>query len=323
MRFVRHLGAAFAMALISQVAVAADVPSNWSREWPDTDFAKAEVPFTQFLSGGPPKDGIPSIDAPKFRSVATVGDVAPHEPVISVEIDGTARAYPVQILMWHEIVNDRLAGRAISVTYCPLCNSAVVFDRNLDGRELEFGTTGKLRNSDLVMYDRQTESWWQQFTGRAVVGELTGETLKMLPSRMEPLSAFAERHPDGEVLERPQGARRPYGSNPYVGYDTGNWPFLYRGDYDGPIPPLSYVVSVDEDAWPLSLLREAGTIEHEGLVLRWRSGMASALSSPDIRDGTDIGSVEVTRNGGPVVFHMPFAFAFKAFEPDGTIHTAP
>ncbi len=129
------------------------------QEWPNTDFSRAEVAFREILSGGPPKDGILAIDDPHFSPVPQGGDLyADREPVMSVRIDGEARAYPLSILMWHEIVNDTLADTPISVTFCPLCNSGIVFDRRVEGIETTFGTTGKLRNSDMVMYDRLTES---------------------------------------------------------------------------------------------------------------------------------------------------------------------
>jgi len=133
-----------------------------------TDFTKHAVSLTEFQDGGPPRDGIPPIDDPKPVALAS-GDrfLTPHEPVIAVQVGGQARAYPEQILVWHEIVNDDLGGIPIAVSYCPLCNSAIVFDRHVGAQTLTFGTTGKLRNSDLVMWDRQTQSWWQQFTGTA------------------------------------------------------------------------------------------------------------------------------------------------------------
>jgi len=305
---------------VAGAAAANEVPRGWAGEWPRTDFSRAAVDFSSIRSGGPPKDGIPSIDAPVFEPVAEVDDLAPQEPVMSLAVDDEARAYPVRILMWHEIVNDVIAGEPVAVTYCPLCNAALVFDRRVDGRVLEFGTTGKLRHSDLVMYDRQTQSWWQQFTGEAIVGELTGEELKVIPSRMEPFQAFAQRHPDGAVLTPPRSSSRPYGRNPYAGYDSTDWPFLYSGNYDGPVPPLAYVVAVEDDAWPLSRLREEGRIERGDLVLSWRPGMSSALDDRQVAGGRDVGSVSVTRGGEPVVFHTPFAFAFKAFQPGGAIH---
>ncbi|NQV56401.1 MAG: DUF3179 domain-containing protein, partial [Rhodospirillales bacterium] len=138
-------------------------PKLWQLEWPKTDFSKSSVEFSEIMSGGPPKDGIPAIDQPKFDEVGSVSGIGPKVPVISFSMNGEAKAYPLGILMTHEIVNDRVGGVPVVVTYCPLCNSSIVFDARLGGRTLDFGVSGKLRNSDMVMYDRQTESWWQQF----------------------------------------------------------------------------------------------------------------------------------------------------------------
>src|SRR5262249_29463504 len=146
---------------------------------------------------------------------ATMSD---NEPVISLALDGDARAYPIRILIWHEIVNDVVADTPVAVTYCPLCNAALVFRRTLDNRTFDFGTTGKLRNSDLVMYDRQTESWWQQFTGEAIVGVMSGGKLRLIPSRLDSFARFRQRHPDGRVLVPSNPNARKYGANPYVGY---------------------------------------------------------------------------------------------------------
>ena len=148
-----------------------------------TDFSRHSVPYDEFLSGGPPRDGIPPIDNPKFVSPGEADQwLEGLEPVIFVDIEGDARAYPLQILTFHEIVNDEVGGIPVAVTFCPLCNSAITFDRRLGGVVYTFGTSGNLRNSDLVMWDRQTESWWQQFTGEAIVGVLTGKRLSFLAS---------------------------------------------------------------------------------------------------------------------------------------------
>jgi hypothetical protein len=202
-------------------------PSNWKHAWPDTDFSKSSVDFKEILSGGPPKDGIPSIDDPKFVPLSEITDIAATEPVISLEINGEAKGYPLRVLTWHEIVNDELGGVPITVTFCPLCNAAITFDRRVNGKVLDFGTTGKLRNSDLIMYDRQTESWWQQFIGEAVIGEMMGAVLKILPARLESFERFAARYPNAKVLVPCNPHQRPYGANPYVGYDTSPIPFLY------------------------------------------------------------------------------------------------
>ena len=153
---------------------AASYPNSWNDDWPKTDFSIHSVDLGEIFSGGPPKDGIPSIDAPNFVPVSQVKDLGAQEPVIGLHVNGEARAYPLRILMWHEIVNDEIGGIPVTVTYCPLCNSSIVFDRRLDGQVLDFGTTGNLRNSDLVMYDRQTESWWQQFIDRKNIEKTIG-----------------------------------------------------------------------------------------------------------------------------------------------------
>jgi len=154
---------AVALLLDSSPGALSD-PVSWQREgWRKTDFSKRSVEWHEIQSGGPAKDGIPSIDRPKF--VPALGDtqLIDTEPVIGLEVHGDARAYPLRILIWHEIANDVVGGVPVAVTYCPLCNAAIVFERRLGDLTLEFGTTGKLRNSDLIMYDRQTESWWPVF----------------------------------------------------------------------------------------------------------------------------------------------------------------
>ena len=167
--------------------------------------------------------------------------------------------------MRHEIVNDNVGGVPVAVTYCPLCNSAIVFDARVDGKALQFGTTGNLRNSDLVMYDRTTESWWQQFLGEAIVGDLTGKKLKMLPSRIESFARFRKRFPNGKVLVPAFSFIRGFGANPYVGYDTSPRPFLYRRPLPNGIPPLARVVAVGVEAWSLALLRSTHTMANAEL----------------------------------------------------------
>jgi hypothetical protein len=151
------LAAAFVLA--TTVAATAS-PSVWRLQGWKTDFSKANVPLTDIRSGGPPRDGIPPIDRPEFKPASDIKGLAKREPVIVFPLGANARAYPLRILTWHEIVNDSIDGMPVAVTYCPLCNASLVFDRRLFGRVLDFGTSGLLRNSDLVMWDRQTESWW-------------------------------------------------------------------------------------------------------------------------------------------------------------------
>ncbi len=314
-----------AMTAALPVRQGAAAPSFWTLEWPDTDFDKAAVDLSEIRSGGVPKDAIPSIDTPRFVAVADEQDLDPREPVIGLAVGGEARAYPLRILTWHEIVNDEIAGVPVAVTYCPLCNAAIVFDRRVAGRVLEFGTTGKLRKSDLVMYDRQTESWWQQFLGEAIVGEMTGSKLAMLPARLESWARFRERHPEGQVLVPNNPNMRRYGRNPYVRYDSAPYPFLYDGPMPQGIEPMAYVVAVGDEAWTLALLRRSEEIEQDGLRLSWTAGAASALDSSSIAEGRDIGNVVVQRQDSSGAwqdepYDLTFAFVFHAFRPDGTLH---
>jgi hypothetical protein len=300
-------------------APAASDPARWQSEWPLTDFGKSSVPFDEILSGGPPKDGIPAIDAPEFHPVRNEGELSGREPVLTyAPDDAPARAYPIRYLMWHEIVNDVVAGRPVAVTFCPLCNTGMVFDATIDGVPHTFGVSGKLRHSDMIMYDRQTESWWQQATAMAIVGEQTGTRLTQLPAWMESWDSFRADHPDGLVMSAPKAPRR-YGSNPYARYDTSERPFLYRGENPPHgIHPLARVVRVGDAAWPLDRLRAAGELQEAGLVLSWRAGQASALDTRDIGEGRDVGNVQVRdARGRPVVHDIPFAFAFHAFHPEG------
>jgi len=270
-----------------------------------TDFSKASVDLAEFLGGGPPKDGIPAIDAPKYESIAAArGWLSDKSPVISLEIEGEARAYPLAVLMWHEIANDALGGKPIVITFCPLCNTALVFEREFDGVVHDFGTTGNLRFSDLVMYDRQTESWWQQATGEAIVGELTGARLIFLPAQIVSLAEFETAHPGGDVLSRDTGFNREYGRNPYVGYDTVDQdPFLFDGVLDGRLPPKERVVTVGEGdaavAFPYSELRKAGVatakVGGDEVVVFWTPGTASALDGPNIDGSKDVGATGVFR----------------------------
>ena len=329
-RALRALGLAAAalslvLACLAPPAAAEDADPaaprvrHWSAEWPDTDFANRAADLTEIVSGGVPRDGIPALDRPPARPAAET-DLPDREPVLVVELPGApARAWPLRHLMWHEIVNEEIAGRPITVTWCPLCNSAIVFDGRVGERRLTFGVTGKLRRSDLVMYDRQTESWWQQIEGRALAGALAGARLDTVPSWVESFERFRARRPDGLVMAEPEGFDRPYGLNPYRGYDSGI-PFLYTGE--GPphgIWPTARVVRVGERVWPLERLREAGELEEAGYRLVWRAGMASALDAETVAEGRDVGMIRVydAATGAPARAEVMFAFAFHAFHPDG------
>ena len=296
--------------------------TNWRGEWPRTDFAKTSVVLSEIRSGGVSRDGIPAIRKAKFRKVSKERRIDDREPVMVVESDGQVpRAYPVRYLMWHEIVNDTVGSLPIAVTFCPLCNSGLTFDRRAKGKVLNFGVTGKLRHSDMVMFDRETESWWQQFTGQAIVGALTGTRLKKIPSWTESWGSFRARNPDGLVMRQPK-ISRPYGRNPYDMYDSRSRPFLYDGENPPHgIEPLARVVNVGARAWPLARLAQHGEIIEAGIRLSWQAGMASALDSTRIGKGRDVGAIRVrdAKTGQDVPHDIAFAFCVSCLLSGGDV----
>jgi hypothetical protein len=266
-----------------------------------TDFSRHTVLYSDILSGGPPKDGIPAIDNPTFTSVQVADEYLEDlEPVVFLQIGEDARAYPLQVLTWHEIVNDVVDGKPVAVTFCPLCNTAIAFDSTFDGQQLDFGTTGRLRFSNLIMYDRQTETWWQQATGEAIAGEYAGQQLTFLPASIIGWGEFKENFPEGQVLSRETGFNRDYGRNPYAGYDNINSsPFLFRGPQTpGVLPAMARVLTIDLEgeavAYPYELLQAQGavndTLSGSEIVVLWQPGTASALDASRIAEGEDVGA---------------------------------
>ncbi|UCG86322.1 MAG: DUF3179 domain-containing protein [Gemmatimonadota bacterium] len=226
------------LGLTLSAARACAQDDTWS-----TDLTKRTISMDEIVPGGPPKDGIPAIDRPTFDPVEQADRwLEAREPVAVVELSGQAKAYPLQILVWHEIVNDVVGGIPVAVTYCPLCNTTIAFDRRFDGLVLDFGTTGFLRHSDLVMYDRQTETWWQQATGEGLVGEYAREELRFIGSPVVSWATFKQQYPDGQVLSQDTGHPEYadyYGRTPYVGYDapeSSPWS-IFGGSKDDRLPP--------------------------------------------------------------------------------------
>jgi hypothetical protein len=272
------------------------------------DFPAPLVDPDAIISGGPRPDGIPPIEDPVFISVIDNLELLPtDEPVVALEINGDARAYPVRIMIWHEIVNDTVGDVPVSITYCPLCNSAVSYKRVINGVETTFGTSGRLFASALVMYDRATESLWTHFDGTSVVGVLAGTELEVLASPLMSWGSFISTYPDGLVLDQTQtGFSRSYGTNPYVGYDNPDaFPFLFLGDVDARSRAMQRIVGIDlgDDSIAVSLDLIAGddasatpvTAGTEGLVILWEPGQSTALESSSIDGGRDVGSTGVFR----------------------------
>ena len=276
-------------------------PAIDTRGW-RTDFSISSVLFSEIVAGGPPRDGIPAIEMPIFESIDAADDwLAGKAPVIALEIDGDARAYPLAILSSHEIVNDSVGGVPVVVTFCPLCNTALVFERTLSDIVHEFGTTGNLRYGDLIMYDRSTESWWQQATGHAIVGELTGSRLVFRASQLIGLDQFADAWPGGLVLSRDTGYERRYRDSPYAGHDSVNRHLVFvSGEPVDGISPKERVVTVGVDgegiAIPHSRLREVGVVaeSYKGgpIVVFWEP---RTPATPD--EGADDANREVGSTG--------------------------
>ena len=290
-------------------------PFGAEREF-STDFSTHTIPYSEILSGGPPKDGIPAIDDPQFIGIAEADAwLEDLEPVTVFQEKDQVRIYPFQILTWHEIVNDVVGGRPVAVTFCPLCNTAIVFDASVNGMQLDFGTTGRLRFSNLLMYDRQTESWWQQASGEAVIGELVGARLTFLPASIISWAEAQARYPEAQVLSRETGFARNYGRNPYAGYDNINSsPFLFKGPRTpDQLPAMARVTTVELNgeavAYPNDVLQEVGvvndTVGGVDVVVFWQPGLASALDSSSIAAGQDVGAsgvFERTLNGQTLTF---------------------
>ncbi len=213
----------------------------------ETNGLKHIIPLDKIKSGGPPKDGIPSIDDPKFAEIPGSQFVSDSDVVIGLEINGDSRAYPLFILVWHEIVNDRVGGVPVAVTYCPLCYTNQVFERIINGNEVEFGTSGKLYNSNLLMYDRWTESYWSQALGLAVTGELTGMQLKTIPFDVITWGDWKKLHPDTLVLTTDTGHLRSYATDPYGDYYTDPRIIFPIDNEDDRMHPKEVILGVHED----------------------------------------------------------------------------
>lgn len=272
-------------------------------EW-ETDFSQSLISMNHISTTGMGRDkGITPIDHPRFVDVATAASwLDGRTPVIALVANTEARAYPLTVLLLHEIVNDELEGGAIAVTYCPLCNSPIVYEREIDGRILRFGVTGNLYNNNFLMYDDLTQSWWHQFTGQALVGDYVGTFLEVVPSQVVAFASFAEHYPRGEVLAGDEFLpNQSYAMNPYVDYEESASPLMSRGDYDPRLPAMEHVLGVSFEgevmAYPFSALRQTGAVNDQlngtAVVIFWQPGAASPLDDLMIRNSRDIGQAAI------------------------------
>ena len=276
------------------------------------DVSNATIPKSQILRGGPPRDGIPAIDNPKFLPVSAVDYLRDGDAVVGFVEQGEARAYPLRILVQHEIVNDTVGGRPIAVTYCPLCGTCMVFDRRYAGKELTFGVSGLLHNSDVLMYDRQTESLWSQLKMEAVSGPQVGRKMRWLASEQMTWAAWKERYPDSEVLSRETGYRRDYNRSPYAGYELMERTYFpvtkHRDDLKNKEWVVGVVVEGLAKAYPIAELEKMGS-----------ASLADTLGGVSLSISYDAKAqrVEVTERGtGKAIPSVrAFWFAWQAFYP--------
>jgi len=278
------------------------------------DLAGADVPAAKIRAGGPPRDGIPALDHPKSGPAGDSGDLgwADDVMVLGFEWNGEARAYPVPILDHHELVNDMVGGRPVLISWCPLCGTGMVFDRRIAGAERHFGVSGLLYQSDVLMYDRETESLWSQISSRAISGASRGSELELLRSRMESWGAWSLRHPDTTILSRLTGHKRNYGRSPYAGYAASPrlmFPAPSDDRYHPKMPTLGLrIPGVVARGYPAAELVRAGGFAEEllaGEKVRVRYDDVAQVFDVDVSE-----KVEVVEG---------YWFAWAAFHPDASV----
>jgi cytochrome c biogenesis protein CcdA len=287
-------------------ATASAVPRALQRVFPETDFTQADPDLANALSGGPPKDGIPAIDEPTFVPLRAVTRPDTVQAIV-LETADEVKVYPYNILTWHEIVNDTVDGTPVAITFCPLCGSAIVFDRTLpDGAVSTFGVSGWLLESNMIMFDRTTETLWQQSTGAALAGTHVGSKLELVPFQLLTLGEVRRTFPNAQVLSEATGHQRDYGRNPYAGYETDNRFVFEPSGIDTTLPPkeIMVVLPVEDSVLAASwqALRSTGGTTH-------RIGSTTYTFSVD-----ETGQLTVVDDAGdtyPFYFEMWFSAAVQ------------
>lgn len=280
--------------------------------------SNATIEIEHILSGGPPRDGIPAIDRPTFIAPAEAGYMRDNDEVVSIAVGDQTRAYPLRILVWHEIVNDTIAGEPVAVTYCPLCGTAMVFSRKVDKCTLDFGVSGLLHQSDVLMYDRQTESLWSQLAMKAVSGPHVGTPLKWLPSEQLTWAAWCAKHPQGKVLSADTGFRRNYSGPAYVSYKNSPDTMFPVPSRRKELPEKQWVIGVVVNgtarAYPVDALPPNQTI-HDTV-----NGIAIEITYHD-----KLQWIEVKEDGGGKALPSVkvYWFAWQAFYPKTELWSSP
>ncbi|GAB1233566.1 DUF3179 domain-containing protein [Ferrigenium sp. UT4] len=286
--------------------------------WNGFEVQNALIPLTAIEGGGPPRDGIPTLDHPRFTEAKNTDWLKANDRVLGIYRNGIARAYPVAILNWHEIVNDVIGDEPVTVTYCPLCGSGVAFKSEVDGRRLRFAVSGLLYNSDVLIYDRETESLWSQILGQAVTGKFKGTRLQRIVLTHTHWQDWKKRFPDSSVLSRATGFQRDYSRNPYQGYAESRNIWFSVSHQDERLPPKAWVAGVEHEghfrAYPFDELAKTPGMVHEQL------GSAEIVVHYD-PDNRSVRVTDATGTEIPVI--AAYWFAWYAFHPDTEIFRAP
>lgn len=283
------------------------------------DLSDSLVPAEEIHLGGPPRDGIPAIDEPRFLAATGAGFMQPGDRVLGIVYAGQSKAYPVKILNWHEVVNDRFSDKAVAVTYCPLCGTGVAFAAGGVGQERRFGVSGLLYNSDVLLYDRETESLWSQLMMQAVSGPLKGERLQPVALEHTSWQAWRSRNPDTLVLSTETGYARNYQENPYTGYADEQGLYFPVNARSRRYHPKERVLGVEVagqfKAYPFAELAQLST----GKVTEQVAGRRISVHF----DAEHQSARALDRNGDLLPATTSFWFAWYAFHPDTEVFQAP
>jgi hypothetical protein len=282
------------------------------------DVGNASIPLSAIQSGGPPRDGIPALQQPQFIAADQPGAPQSQQRVLGLSINGDARAYPIAILNWHELVNDRVDNQPVLISYCPLCGTGMAFAAEAGGRELSFGVSGLLYNSDVLMFDRQTGSLWSQILSSAVSGPLLGSRLRQLVLEHTSWQDWLSRHPDSRVLSPPDGYGRDYSRNPYADYANSPALMFAVDHQDSRYAAKAWVLGVEIDgqyrAYPFEeLARSDGPIKD-----RFAGRQLTIEYDPLNRSARLLDA-----DGKQLPALAAYWFAWSAFHPDSSVYQAP
>lgn len=281
------------------------------------DLTNSRIPVDEILPGGPPRDGIPAIDKPSYLRAGEARYLKDSDLVLGMVHKGIARAYPIRILVWHEIVNTEFDGEPVVITFCPLCGTGLAFSAVMDGKPLDFGVSGLLHNSDLLMYDRQTESLWSQIPGQAVTGKMAGKSLRRLAVVHLAWQDWRRKYPDSQVLSSNTGSNRDYSRDPYQGYDRTERLFFPVSKHDQRYSSKTWVLGLESNGvskvWPFpELAKTRGTIvdTFAGQPVEIRFDAAQETASAYDADGNLLPAVRA------------YWFAWYGFYPDTEVYQA-